>query len=107
MIGERLVAVPGTEGSSVALFVGSAPVLASVVIEDNRRIGFGSQKKRAVLDRHPVPVFFLHLFQPNGGIIAPGSAVVVKNENLQGSLAHDFAPVSNGRNFFKRVRHLA
>jgi hypothetical protein len=80
MIRKRLFAVPGIERATTILFISPFPMLAAVIIEHHRRIHLGTQEKGSILQVDFLTVLFLHLSQPHGGIVAPGSAVIVKNQ---------------------------
>lgn len=92
--GKGRVAVPGAERSAVLLGVRPLPMPAAVVVEDNGRIRLGPQEEAPVLNVDAVSEFLLYLFQPNGGIVAPGSAIIVIDQDLQAVLAHAVTPVA-------------
>ena len=82
VVGKGLLTVPGPKAPSLLLPMGPLPVPPSIIVEGDGGVGLGPKEERPVGDGDLFAVVPFDLFQPNGGIVAPRSAVIVIDEEF-------------------------
>lgn len=96
MVRKGLATVPGLKRPPFLLPMGAPPVPPSIIVEGDGRVGLRPKEEGPVTDADSLAVAPFNLFQPNGGIVAPRSAVIVVDEELQRWVGHGALPPERG-----------